>query len=240
MNRILFVLFSLTFLILSCTSKNYGPEGERIIDLENISSLHIEGNFTVLIQQSTDEQLILNAPEELIDKIEVTQNNGQLKIMLDEQTKNFLEENTIQLEISLADLSFLEYSIAGKLTILPYFQVDDIRIQGQGAGKVELNLEAESIIAEFSMVGEATLNGSSENFTLRNDGLGKIDASELFAKNTVLSSSGIGSIQVYAEETLSLNVSGIGKVVYSGPAEVIKRNVSGIGKVEYQESTARH
>jgi hypothetical protein len=103
---------------------------------------------------------------------------------------------------------------------------------GNGVGNLELELEAKEIDADFDMVGNITLQGNAYRAIFENNGVGKLDASQLIVENMEVKSSGIGKVEVHCKGDLSLVVDGIGKVSYSGNPRIIKKEVSGIGKVE--------
>jgi hypothetical protein len=50
-------------------------------------------------------------------------------------------------------------------------------------------------------------------------------------ENMDLNSSGIGNVSIHCEDELSLIVSGIGKVSYTGNPRLVHEDVSGIAKV---------
>lgn len=225
--------------MLACETKDYGPETEREESIAEVSSLVLNGNFSIQISQGDREELLMKGPEELLESITVSQEEGQLTIEQKKDMEIVVNDQTVEIELVLPQLSLLEFNGAGKLVMEPYFEAENFRLICNGAGKLELNLEANDIHATVNMVGDILLKGSTDTFFLRNDGMGKVDASELFANKLDLYSSGIGSVKVFAEETIAMEVSGIGKVSHSGNAEVIKKNVSGIGKVEREEGVQK-
>ncbi|WP_297338164.1 head GIN domain-containing protein [Algoriphagus sp.] len=226
----------LTGLIFSCQTRDFGPHQEREESFNQISHLVLNGNFDTEIIQGEEEKLILSGPEELIQAVQVKQTDERLEINLKEEMEFLLNDESIDLILTVPNLSIIDIAGAGSFQIQPYFQTTALRINCSGVGEMEFNLEADEVHAVFSFVGKATFQGATDKFHLENNGIGEINASEFSAKNVDLTSSGIGNVSVFASETLAMDVSGIGKVKYSGDAEITRRNVSGIGNVEKVES----
>jgi hypothetical protein len=133
--------------------------------------------------------------------------------------------------LTISDLRKLSFDGVVNIESVNTFQVEELIITGDGIGKIDLEIEAKMIDATFNMMGNIVLRGNVETIKLSNEGMGKIDASKLISQNMTLSSSGIGKVEVYCEDELSITVNGIGSVNYSGNPKVIKKDVNGIGKV---------
>ena len=141
-------------------------------------------------------------------------------------------KSDFKIRISLKDLKELNYEGVGNLRTNGLFKVGDLKLLGNGVGNLELELDAQEIVADFDMVGNIKLRGKANRAIFINNGIGNLDASELIVQNMDVNSSGIGKVEVNCEGDLSLVVDGIGKVSYSGNPRIIKKEVSGIGKVE--------
>ena len=80
-------------------------------------------------------------------------------------------------------------------------------------------------------VGSCELNGKVESFYVSVNGVGSVNARELIADDVVASLNGVGSVKLYAKNSLNASVNGIGGLTYFGnPAELIL-NDSGIGGI---------
>ncbi|MFC3414694.1 head GIN domain-containing protein [Algoriphagus hitonicola] len=226
----------LSGLIFSCETRDFGSHQEREESFSNISHLVLNGNFETEIIQGDEEKLILSGPEELVQAVQVKQTDERLEISLKEEMEFVLNDESVDLILTVQNLSILDIAGAGSFHIQPYLQTNALKINCSGAGKMDFNIEADEVHAVFSFVGKATFKGATDNFHLENSGIGEIIAAEFSAKNVDLVTSGIGNVEIFASETLAMDVSGIGKVKHSGNAEITRRNVSGIGDVEKVES----
>lgn len=230
-----FLAFPLLLLFFSCESSNsYSSENEiqekKI--LSGVTRLQVDGVFNLTLTQSDDESIEVEGPADLINKLIIDQ-EGDLLVLKMEKIDGFnFNKGDFKIRISLKDLKELDYEGVGNVKTNGLFKVGNLKVLGNGVGNLELELEAKEIDADFDMVGNITLQGNAYRAIFENNGVGKLDASQLIVENMDVKSSGIGKVVVHCKGDLSLVVDGIGKVSYSGNPRIIKKEVSGIGKVE--------
>lgn len=229
----LLLAFSFSVL-LSCSSRQDGQSDNRFSEdrtLDGVSRLKISGVFNLTLTQSDQETLSVDGSPEMAEKLKITQEGDLLILELEEFNSGLFDDNELKVNLSISDLREFEFEGVGNIKTTGNFKVETIRIKGEGIGNLALDIEAKEIDAELNMMGNMSLSGKADHMRLRNDGIGNIDASELVAQKLDLISSGIGKVDVHCEGELSLEVSGIGAVSYTGNPTVIKDEVSGIGKV---------
>ncbi len=133
--------------------------------------------------------------------------------------------------MTVSELEEFVFDGVGNIKTESPIELDEVNIKGDGVGNLNLELQANTINAVFSMLGNIHLKGSVDAIRLTNDGMGNVDASDLIAQNMTLKTSGIGRVAVHCEGDLSITVDGIGAVSYTGNPNVIKEEINGIGKV---------
>jgi hypothetical protein len=223
----------------SCTSRSSRDRvasGESVTDernLSGISQVKISGIMNLYLSQGDNESLRIEGDEKAISLLEITENGDLLEIGYkdEDNVKNIFEDFTPDIYLTVSDLRKLSFDGVVNIESENTFQVEELTIIGDGIGKIDLEIEAKMIDASFNMMGSIVLRGQVETIKLSNEGMGKIDASKLIAQKMNLSSSGIGKVDVFCEDELSITVNGIGSVNYSGNPKVIKEDVNGIGKV---------
>lgn len=228
---LLFVLLS--GWMLSCNSGKW-DSGEQVVetrDLDAVSRLHIKGVFNLILSQSEVSSMRVEGSRELTDKLQVKQSGDLLELSLEEGERGFFQKNSLTVHLSVADLREFTFEGVGNIKTEEAISVDNILIRGKGVGNIKLEIEAESLDAEFNLVGNMVLNGSAQDATLVNEGIGNLDASDLVTQSMDLKSSGIGRVAVHCEGELSIKVDGIGTVEYSGNPKTVNEKVDGIGKV---------
>ncbi len=230
-----FLAIPLLLLFFSCESSNsYSSENEiqEKKTLSGVKRLQTDGVFNLTLTQSNEESIEVEGPAELIDKLTIDQ-QGDLLVLKMEKIGGFnFNKGDFKIRIALKELTELNYDGVGNVKTNGLFKVGNLKLLGNGVGNLELELEAKEIDADFDMVGNITLQGNAYRAIFENNGVGKLDASQLIVENMDINSSGIGKVEVNCVGDLSLVVDGIGKVSYTGNPRIIKKEVSGIGKVE--------
>ncbi len=224
-------LFSLTLGILfSCDYRN--DNYSESIEIEGVKRLKLNGVFNVNISQYDQESLEVTGNEDWVKNLNVKQSGDLLELTLEgKNSSGFFNKKGIQVDLTIADLTELEFDGAGNIRTEHVLALEDLRITGNGVGNINLEIEAEYVESKFNFVGNMELRGKTNEFYLVNDGIGNIDASKFTAQKVNVISSGIGSVSIHCEDELSLEVNGIGTVNYTGNPTVISEKVAGIGKV---------
>ncbi len=92
-------------------------------------------------------------------------------------------------------------------------------------------LAGPNFFLETSGASKVTLDGQVNALTASMTGASDLLAESLHTQTTELSVTGAGKAEVWASETLSVAISGAGKVTYSGNPKTVKKDISGAGKV---------
>ena len=199
--------------------------------ISSFSKLSIQGVFNLYLSQGEKESLRIEADEQTMNEI-ITRNDGDQLIIELEKGFELFDREQINLYLTIQDLTSFEFEGVGNIKTESVLRLKDLDLKGNGVGNTKLELEANRIDAEFNLVGNLTLSGKVETIDLKNNGLGNLDASDLKTQYMTVESNGIGNVEVYCEQEISITANGIGKVTYSGDAKVKKLDRNGIGKVE--------
>lgn len=233
-----FFLFLFAGLALISCRTNEGGSDNRFSEektIEGVSRLQIKGVFNLHLTQSDNESLTIDGSPELAEKLNVTQQGDLLILEMEEFNTSFFDKKDLKVNLAISNLEEFQFDGVGNIQTTGTFIVDKVKILGEGVGNLEMDFQTTELDAELNLVGKLTLRGKSTKVSIRNEGIGNIDASQLIAQDMDVRSSGIGKMDVHCEGNLSMVVEGIGKVTYSGNPNVIKKEISGIGKVEAKE-----
>lgn len=229
----IFLLAVLT--LFSCTANYSSNESDNRItddrDLEEVTHLKVSGIFNLYLSQGDKPSIRIEGNEDQVRKLKTVQNGDFLELKFDEIKTNVFSDSRPDVYLTLSQLKQLEFDGVGNIKTEGTFKAEEIRLEGDGVGNILLQFEATKIDAQFNMMGNMTLEGSADEITLSNEGIGNIDASKLLAQTMTLTSSGIGRVAVHCTGDLSITVNGIGAVSYTGNPNVIKEEINGIGKV---------
>lgn len=230
-----FFLLLLTGLAVGSCRNSEGTSDNRYSEareLDGVSRLRINGIFNLYLTQSDQESITMYGSSELAEHLKITQDGDLLILEMEEFNSSIFDNKELRVDLSIASLKEFEFDGVGNIQTTGSFIVDQVKINGDGVGNLKLEFEAQQLDADLNLVGKMELKGKADRVSIKNEGIGSIEASKLIAQDMDLVSSGIGKMDVHCEGNLSMKVDGIGKVTYSGNPNVTKKEVSGIGKVE--------
>ena len=101
-----------------------------------------------------------------------------------------------------------------------------------GVGETVIqNVNSEKFTCNINGDGSCELTGTVKSFNVSVNGVGSVNARQLIADDVVANLNGVGSVKLYAKNSLNASVNGVGGLTYFGnPAELIL-NDSGIGGI---------
>lgn len=101
-----------------------------------------------------------------------------------------------------------------------------------GAGSVEVDdLRADNLEINLSSAGAIIIAGEVDAQEVNISGVGSYEAGDLRSNDADIQLTGAGSAVVWTEDSLHVNVSGVGSVSYFGKNPDVYQNVSGLGSV---------
>jgi hypothetical protein len=226
-------IFTNLFLLVMLISFNNAFADEKIeknYTLDDFTRIYLRGPYEVHLRQTNECGLTILAKEAYHEKLEVSSSGGELSIELD--GKNFKKNTTaIEVYINFIDLEKIEIEGAVDLQCENQIKTSNLKIEFEGAGNVELNVDTDKIIAEIAGVGNFEVEGETDYHKVEFDGIGSYDARDLRSKYTIVESNGIGSVSVYASLKFKGEANGIGSVDYYGDPDDISVNATGLGSV---------
>ena len=217
MNKKCFIVI-LTLMVSSCSiTKNMGNaqvkgNGNFVSEMRELSKFKaIEisiGYDKIIVNCGQKPSIHISGDENILPLITTRISKGILKI---ESDSTF--ETKADSEIIINVKSLKEFTFDG---------VGETVIQ---------NVNSEKFTCNINGVGSCELNGKVESFYVSVNGVGSVNARQLIADDVIASLNGVGSVKLYAKNSLNASVNGIGGLTYFGnPTELIL-NDSGIGGI---------
>jgi len=220
---------SILFILISVSITFADDKIEKTYRVDNFTRIYLKGPYEVHLRQTGKCALTIMAKEDYFDKLEVSSRGGELSIELD--GRNFKKTRAIEVFIHIDDLENLEIEGAVDLTCDNQIKTSNLKLEFEGAGNVELNVDANKIIAEIAGVGNFEIEGVTDYHKVEFDGIGNYEAQDLRSKYTIVESNGIGSVKVYASAKFKGEANGIGSVEYYGEPDDVSIDATGLGSV---------
>jgi hypothetical protein len=175
-------------------------------DFDEVS---LSGAFSARIEVGKGRRVRLTGDDNLLPLVVMKVKDSRLVVGTREQVRPSLD---LTLDISTPALRGLRCSGASKAVILGV-SGERFTLDLSGAGKVQLEGKVKEAVLDLS--------GASE-----------VEAERLLAEDVRIKASGAASVEVFASKSLDVDLSGAGKVIYSGNPARVTRDISGVGKVE--------
>ena len=172
------------------------------LDFRDFDAIEIGGAYELDVIVGEDFSIELSGPTGDMARVEATLRNGAL--VLGSKKKIRGDHKGVRAVVTMPALNRI--SVSG---------VADADVSGVKAKDFKLDL---------SGVGEVNIAGACEKLYARVSGVGEVDAQSLQCKVVDVKVAGIGEARVYASESVSAEVSGMGGImVYGSPKSVDKR-----------------
>ncbi|HXB09069.1 MAG TPA: head GIN domain-containing protein [Puia sp.] len=201
----------------------------------NFKKVEVGGAAKVLVSQGDHASVKIEADENLLPYMEVSQEGDKIYIR-EKQGFHLLPTHDIRIYVTAPVFSSIDAS--GACDILGQTKItnpESLEMHVSGAGDIKMEIDAPRLTAEVTGSGSVYLKGQTKDVSLDLTGAAHAHCYELMAENAKVAISGAGSAEVYASVKLDAEVSGAGDVNYKGNATNVSQHVSGAGSVHKAE-----
>jgi hypothetical protein len=208
--RFTLAALSLTALLAAaCGTRGSGVAATETREVEPFTSIETNGALDVIVHVGADAQkLVLSGDDNILPEIETRVRGDRLVV---EHEGWLRPHEPLLIEVWVPALTRVEASGAS-----------DIEVEGLDGGQFELDLSGAT---------DAELHGKVGRLDADISGAGDLDAAWLEAKMVVVDMSGAGEARVWATQSLEIDISGAGRVVYWGNPTDVRQDISGAGSV---------
>ena len=202
-------------------------------DVSNFHAIDISYPAQVLVKQGSKESLEIEAEDNLLPGLKTQVEDGVLNIFYRrENGKHVNPTKTVKITIVVKDLTSVDFTSAGDLTI-EGLKTNDLDVSLSGAGDLKLDkIALKTLGVNLSGAGSMNASGTADDLDLSISGFGDFKGADLHSKNARVDISGAGSATVWVDNDLDAQISGAGSVSYYGSASVTKE-VSGVGGINH-------
>jgi len=227
-------------------------------DVKDFTMLDIGSAFEVDIKKSDTYSLTIEAEENLIDYIEVTQTGTSLRIYLSPRhlfTDFTLANRKMKAVITMPNLYGLALSGASKGTVTGFSSQANLNLEASGATTLKLenmaagntqievsgastmtgNLTAADV--NFVVSGASTLNlsGSATVMVVEISGASRADLEQFKTKIVTSEVSGASQATIHVEQALNVEVSGASSLYFVGNPTLGTTNISGASTIKHKD-----
>jgi hypothetical protein len=205
------LVLALTLTTAGCGSSDSCVNGSgsivsQTLDLSSLTGVDFQAAGEVVVTLGETQQVMVRGQDNIIELLNTDVINGVWEVGFDECVQNISE---LRVDITVPDFDSVELS---------------------GAGTINAETDSNEIDTTLSGAGTITVMGSSTRHDITLSGSGTIESFELDATEATVLLSGQGTVNVRAEERLSVELSGAGAVFYQGDP-VLDVRIGGAGNV---------
>ncbi len=224
----------IAFLLTSCGFNTIRGSGNVISEARNVSDFDrvvLGGSGQLVITQSGDEALTVDAEDNIMQYVTTEVRNGTLFLGIDSPSGTSIQTTqSIHYILDVDDLIGLKVSGSGSATSQS-LETSRLELVVSGSGDVGIDsLTAETADINLSGSGEVELMGQVEEQVVDINGSADYNAEALGSDIASITIGGSGAATVWISDTLDASVAGSGSVNYYGNP-VTDVSTSGSGRV---------
>jgi hypothetical protein len=202
----------------------------------NISSfhaIHISNAFTVTLNQSNEEKLVVSANEkEYVQYIETKVENGVLYISYDEKRKWWPKNRKLIAYISLKNIDEITASGASDVKVEGQLNNTALKLELHGASDIKGQITVSGQLkAHLTGASDLDINGAANDLIIEASGASDVKAYDFKANTCSVNASGACSVHVTVDKELSAKLSGASNVSYKGAALIRDIKTSGASNI---------
>jgi hypothetical protein len=171
---------------------------------------------------------------------EIYTNNSRLEgreLILDFSNDNFgffhiMEDQKLEVNIYSNHIEQIIQQGVGHISSEGTLKSEKMKLVNDGTGSMHIAMNCLYLDVTNSGVGSIHLEGTADEAKIINDGTGSIKAGKLMTKILNAENTGVGSMDIYASDTLSMINDGVGSIHYSGNAFIKIKVEEGVGSIQ--------
>jgi hypothetical protein len=231
--QLLTILTLLVILLAACGASYVRGSGNVITEQREVSGfngINMAGYGEVIITQGDTESLTIETDENLMQYIQTEVRNNTLYI---EFTDKIIPDPSLSItfNLSVTNLESLELAGAGSFDIKS-LETPSLGILFDGAGNIKLgSLSADELTVQLNGAGSINAAGEVGNQDVTISGAGRYSTPDLKSSQADVLVEGLGQVEIWVTDTLTVNIEGAGSVNYYGSPSVTQ-NVEGAGSIQ--------
>lgn len=195
---------------------------------ESFTSIDVSSAIEVVLEQSSDKFVSVEADENLQKLIDTKVENGVLII---EPNESINATKTIKVTVRMPSIESLEASSSSKISGIGTFKGEAISIDASSAAEIDVKLEYDDIKLDASSAGNINTKGIALKLETSASSGSQIEANELLVNDVTADVSSGGNIKIHPIVCLKGSASSGGSISYKTKPKSITKDESSGGNV---------
>lgn len=197
---------------------------------DSFKSIEISNAIDLEIEQSDKTEIIVEADDNLINKIRTRVENGVL--IIDCDYNSFFDIESKKVIVKMPFIEELKASSSSSISSSNTLKGEEIAIRASSAANIKLNLEFDRVNAKASSASTIVLYGLALDLNANSSSGSELDADELLSNEVTAVASSGASITTHPIVKLNAKSSSGSSIQYSKTPKSIERRASSGGSVD--------
>lgn len=198
---------------------------------DKIDVVRASTGLEVILVESIEQSVTIEADENLIAHIETNFNDGVLHI---KTNKNIRRAKSKKITVGFVELEGVETSSGASLKSLSTIVANNLYLQSSSGSQMDVPVLVKELSAKSSSGASIHIKGQSRNFNSRASSGSSINAKDLETIYCTSRASSSGEITLSVKKSLNAKASSSGDIKYYGNPETINQETSSSGSIEKQ------
>lgn len=227
-------LIIVTIVALLFTSCHNGIEGNGDVKTENrniaekFTKIEASSGIEVLVEQSDNVSVEVEADSNLLQYITTNVENGVLKISV---TESISSSDVEIVRVKLPIIEGLSTTSGSDLKTSNTLKGTSIKLSSSSGSEIDASVEYENVALETTSGSTAKVAGKALKFSAKSSSGSELDAIGLEANDVIAESTSGSSCDVTAQVSLNGTASSGSSIEYSGIAKIITKQETSGGSV---------
>lgn len=200
--------------------------------LSGFTGVEVIGSYDVFIKQGSTESVIVEADDDVIDRIITEVKGGTLKIYTKKSNWNFSWENKkTAIYVTAKDLNNISLVGSGDVSFVDGISTNKLSLKVTGSGDLSGKVNVKALESSLTGSGDIKLSGQAQTSSVTVTGSGDFSARDLVTNRSIVQVRGSGDAGVNVSQQLDASVAGSGDIRYTGSAKQISSSKSGSGDI---------
>lgn len=206
-----------------------GTVVESSVEVDELTGLTVGSAFDVTLQIGDAPAVVLRADDNVLDRISVTQQGGELGLGVDAAVGDVTLE--AQVTVDPATLTRVELDGAATLTGTETLEAPALTLSTLGASRAFVVLDVAELDVTAAGASVVNASGTVDALTAVADGASTLRLDQLAARTADVRAAGSSTVEVLVSERLDAQADGASTIGYTGDPAVIERSTSGASSV---------
>ncbi len=200
----------------------------RKID-QDFTSIEVSAAIEVVIEQTNQKSVSVEAESNLQNLIETKVSNGVLKIS---PSDNYNTTKTVIVHVKMPTIHTLEASSSAKITSTNTLKSENLTISASSAAEIDLNTESDEIKCKSSSGSNISITGKALKLSTKASSGSEINADQMLVNEIIAESSSGSEIKVHPLVSLTAHASSGANISYDSNPKTVEKTESSGGSVD--------